>query len=54
MTTEEKAVQETYREYAIEEYHPHTEPYYLPTGDEVELFEAAFELKASDPTVVAT
>jgi nitric oxide reductase NorQ protein len=32
-----------YRLYAIEEYHPHVEPYYVPTGDEVELFEAAFE-----------
>jgi nitric oxide reductase NorQ protein len=32
-----------YRQYAIEEYHPHIEPYYVPTGDEVELFEAAFE-----------
>lgn len=34
-----------YREYAIEEYHPVREPYYLPAGDEVELFEAAFEQK---------
>lgn len=34
-----------YREYAIEEYHPLREPYYLPAGDEVELFEAAFEQK---------
>jgi len=32
-----------YREYAIEEYHPHEEPYYVPTGDEVDLFTAAFE-----------
>jgi nitric oxide reductase NorQ protein len=38
------AVQE-YREYQIEEYHPLREPYYLPAGDEVELFEAAFEQK---------
>jgi nitric oxide reductase NorQ protein len=34
-----------FREYAIEEYHPHTEPYYVPTGDEIELFTAAFESK---------
>ncbi|MBF6599170.1 MAG: CbbQ/NirQ/NorQ/GpvN family protein [Dehalococcoidia bacterium] len=43
MTTEEQARDDTgYRQYAIEEYHPHVEPYYVPTGDEVELFEAAF------------
>jgi len=33
----------TYREYAIEEYRPHIEPYYLPIGNEIELFTAAFE-----------
>ncbi len=32
-----------YREYAIEEYKPHVEPYYLAIGGEVELFTAAFE-----------
>ena len=32
-----------YHEYAIEEYKPHVEPYYLPIGGEVELFTAAFE-----------
>jgi len=32
-----------FRQYAIEEYHPHREPYYVPTADEVELFEAAFK-----------
>ena len=43
MTTEEQAAEDLqYRQYAIEEYHPHTEPYYVATGDEVELFEAAF------------
>lgn len=36
---------EGYREYAIEEYHSVEEPYYLPIGDEVELFTAAFEQK---------
>ena len=46
MTTEEMTAEEAgYRQYAIEEYHPHVEPYYVPTGDEVELFEAAFESK---------
>ncbi len=33
----------SYREYAIEEYKPHVEPYYLPIGGEVEMFTAAFE-----------
>jgi len=32
-----------YREYAIEEYKPHVEPYYLPIGTEIEMFTAAFE-----------
>jgi nitric oxide reductase NorQ protein len=32
-----------YREYAIEEYKPHVEPYYLAIGGEIELFTAAFE-----------
>jgi nitric oxide reductase NorQ protein len=45
MTVEEQVTEETYRQYAIEEYHPHTEPYYVPTGDEIELFEAAFASK---------
>ena len=43
MTTEEQTEGVAYRQYAIEEYHPHVEPYYVATGDEVELFEAAFE-----------
>jgi nitric oxide reductase NorQ protein len=40
-----EGIEETahYREYAIEEYHPHQEPYYVATGDEVDLFTAAFE-----------
>jgi len=42
MTTETETEEQGYRQYAIEEYHPHVEPYYVPTGDEVELFEAAF------------
>ncbi len=33
----------SYREYAIEEYKPHIEPYYLPIGNEIEMFTAAFE-----------
>src|SRR5205823_6165408 len=43
MTVEAQVEEEQgYRQYAIEEYHPHVEPYYVATGDEVELFEAAF------------
>ena len=34
-----------YRQYAIEEYHPHREPYYVPICDEIELFQAAFAQK---------
>ncbi|MCI0438626.1 MAG: CbbQ/NirQ/NorQ/GpvN family protein [Chloroflexi bacterium] len=34
-----------YRSYIIEEYHLTEEPYYLPIGDEVELFEAAYAQK---------
>ena len=30
---------------AIEDYHIGTEPHYLPTGDEIEVFESAFGLK---------
>jgi nitric oxide reductase NorQ protein len=36
---------ETYRQFAIEEYVLSEEPYYLPIGDEVELFTAAYEQK---------
>ena len=35
--------QTLYRSYIIEEYHLTQEPYYLPVGDEIELFEAAYE-----------
>jgi len=48
MTIEEQTQVEQdggFRQYAIEEYHPHVEPYYVATGDEIELFEAAFESK---------
>ncbi|HSP54200.1 MAG TPA: AAA family ATPase [Dehalococcoidia bacterium] len=40
MTTEE-----TYRQYAIEEYTVDREPYYIPIKDEIELFEAAYAQK---------
>ena len=45
MTIAEQQTEGTYRQYAIEEYHPETEPFYLPVSDEVELFEAAFTQK---------
>jgi nitric oxide reductase NorQ protein len=34
-----------YRSFIIEEYHLTEEPYYLPVGDEIELFEAAYAQK---------
>ncbi len=34
-----------YRSYIIEEYHLTREPYYVPVGDEVQLFEAAYAQK---------
>src|SRR5439155_8658389 len=46
MTVEEQVDESAeYRQYAIEENHPHVEPYYVPTGDEIPLFEAAFDSK---------
>jgi nitric oxide reductase NorQ protein len=45
MTIAEQEAAGAYRQYAIEEYHPHREPYYLPNADEVELFTAAFKQK---------
>ena len=34
-----------FRSYIIEEYHLTEEPYYVPVGDEIELFEAAYAQK---------
>ena len=42
MTTKTQTI---YRSYIIEEYHLTEEPYYVPIGDEVELFEAAYQSK---------
>ena len=39
------STQTIYRSYIIEEYHLREEPYYVPVGDEVELFEAAYAQK---------
>ncbi|MBI4202957.1 MAG: CbbQ/NirQ/NorQ/GpvN family protein [Chloroflexi bacterium] len=43
MTTE--GIRGNYLEHMVEEYTLHTEPYYLPIADEVEIFEAAYSLK---------
>ena len=45
MTVAEQHTEGEYRQYAIEEYHPVREPYYIPIADEVELFTAAFQQK---------
>ncbi len=37
--------EEIYRQYAIEEYVLRKEPFYIPVGDEVELFDAAYSQK---------
>src|SRR4030067_924784 len=39
------AQDQTYRQYAIEEYVLREEPFYIPVSDEVELFEAAYASK---------
>ena len=43
MTTKTEHTESDYRQYAIEEYIAVEEPFYVPIGDEVELFEAAFQ-----------
>ncbi|GAG21430.1 unnamed protein product, partial [marine sediment metagenome] len=40
-----EGVRTLYQEYMIEEYVVREEPYYLPLGDEVEVFEAAYAQK---------
>ena len=42
MTTK---TQTLYRSFIIEEYHLTEEPYYVPVGDEIELFKAAYKSK---------
>jgi len=37
--------EQTYRQYAIEEYIVHSEPFYVPIKDEIELFQAAYNEK---------
>ena len=45
MTVEEQQTEGAFRQYAIEEYHPLKEPFYIPIADEVDLFKAAFKSK---------
>ncbi|MCH7811524.1 MAG: CbbQ/NirQ/NorQ/GpvN family protein [Chloroflexi bacterium] len=45
MTVDEHKTQGEYRQYAIEEYHPPSEPFYIAFEDEVALFTAAFKEK---------
>jgi len=45
LTTETERADTGYRQYAIEEYASTEEPFYIPIGDEIELFEAAFHQK---------
>ena len=45
MTTKAKHTDAQYREFQIEEYTIDREPYYLPVGDEIEVFTAAYAQK---------
>lgn len=45
MNTHTENADQGYRQYAVEEYAATEEPFYVPIGDEVELFEAAFYQK---------
>lgn len=43
MSTEQTNI--NYRSYVVEEYRSQESPYYLPVGDEVDIFQAAYEQK---------
>ena len=45
MTTAPEGTIAQYRSWAVEEFRAEQEPYYVPVGDEVELFRAAWESK---------
>ena len=45
MTTAAEGTIAQYRSWAVEEFRAEEEPYYVPVGDEVELFRAAWESK---------
>ncbi len=45
MTTAQRETRSVYREFLLEEYTIEEEPFYVPVGDEVELFESAYMQK---------
>jgi nitric oxide reductase NorQ protein len=45
LSTQAERADPGFRQYAVEEYAAEEEPYYIPIGDEIELFEAAFQQK---------
>jgi nitric oxide reductase NorQ protein len=45
LSTQTDSAEAGYRQYAIEEYAADEEPFYIAVGDEIELFEAAFQQK---------
>ena len=45
MTTASEGTITQYRSWAVEEFRAEEEPYYVPVGDEVELFQAAWDSK---------
>ena len=45
MTSRTEGVMAEYRSWAVEEFRLEEEPYYVPVGDEVELFRAAWDAK---------
>jgi nitric oxide reductase NorQ protein len=45
LSTQTEQADSGFRQYAIEEYSAEDEPFYVPVGDEIELFEAAFHQK---------
>jgi nitric oxide reductase NorQ protein len=45
LSTQTDPAEPAYRQYAIEEYAAEEEPFYVAVGDEIELFEAAFQQK---------
>jgi nitric oxide reductase NorQ protein len=45
LSTQTESTEAGFRQYAIEEYAADEEPFYIAVGDEIELFEAAFQQK---------
>jgi len=42
MTTEATQTEQMFRQYRVEEYFVKEEPFFVPTGDEIQIFEAAY------------